>query len=277
MPAIDNLTRAGGDRYADKKKVLGVIALALADGFSDIEVRRFFGLKAGDVVSLNRRKRMGNAKAPAFYKAMIEAFKAGALEDLTKGRRVLVDGVWVDRPNKGLNVGGVLRLGKVPCSGFRLTACDGVGVSLASRGIEIERVPADPTGLYIYFMMNPVDFAAYGAAFMAAGWRHPVAPGLDGPESVGLLYGPLPGAVLNQSYPVPWPTAAGGASSAVVDTQIKSSEADDFGGPYCWAYVDADGVTKRVKWQGQDTGGGGFRLVVEVLDTFWCELNGVVP
>ena len=69
----------GGDRYAGKRLVIQAIEDALAAIENGREIREFFGLSAGRLLTQKHRARWAEVKAPAIYDAMVEGMTEGAL------------------------------------------------------------------------------------------------------------------------------------------------------------------------------------------------------
>jgi len=129
-----NLTRAGGDRYKDKRALIAVIREALEGALLDAEVRRWAGLPQGAPVSAARKRRMAKQKAPAVYDGIVLGLTRGAGEPFVS---------WVTgsdglqrKVKGGVNFGGVMKFGTIKPHSLGLVAVDVFGVSLASRGIE---------------------------------------------------------------------------------------------------------------------------------------------
>lgn len=80
-----NLIRAGGDRTKGKKLVIAAIEKALREMPDGREIRKFFGLHAGQLLKDKHRARWAKVKAPVVYDAMVEAM---ADEVVTDGERM---------------------------------------------------------------------------------------------------------------------------------------------------------------------------------------------
>lgn len=79
-----NLIRAGGDRTKGKKLVIAAIEKALREMPDGREIRKFFGLHAGQLLKDKHRARWAKVKAPIVYDAMVETM---AGEVATSGDR----------------------------------------------------------------------------------------------------------------------------------------------------------------------------------------------
>lgn len=72
--SLANLVQApGGDRYAGKRMVLEAIETALAGVENGREIRKFFGLSAGRLLTQKHRARWAKVKAQVVYDAMVLA------------------------------------------------------------------------------------------------------------------------------------------------------------------------------------------------------------
>lgn len=141
-----NLTRAGGDRYKDKRALIAVIREALEEGLTDAEIRKWSGLKPASEVSQARRRRMARQKAPAVYDGIIQGLTRGAGEPFES---------WVfgsdglqRRQKGGVNFGGVMKFGTIKPQSLQVLACDVYGVQLAGRGIVPYQVQVQDNGWY---------------------------------------------------------------------------------------------------------------------------------
>lgn len=279
----DNLLlgRSGGDRYADKKMIMEKIRDAMAPAFSEPEVRRFYGKAKDAEVTDLMRLRMAKAKARPVYEGMIEAFKAAASETLG-GSFWGWDGEkfdWIE--TKGLNFGGVLRLGMVPKTTLRVIASNEGEGDLKEAGVTIYKRPLPPNGVYVVTgTSGPPGHQGYKAEMMAAGWKDMDDwPRKSGGGWFGAVYwGPIEGGVIGQQVTLPYPPSAGGAAAFSINNFFQNSIDVESEEPYCWCFVDPlSGLEKRVHWVNQQVSVSGRRLKAEILETFWCELNGVVP
>lgn len=79
-----NLIRVGGDRTKGKKLVIAAIEKALREIPDGSEIRKFFGLHAGQLLKDKHRARWAKVKAPVVYDAMVETM---AGEVATSGDR----------------------------------------------------------------------------------------------------------------------------------------------------------------------------------------------
>lgn len=245
LPAsLANLTRAGGDRFEDRRAMIAIIREALRVSLLDAEIRRYFRLQDGEPVTEAKRRRMARQKAPRVWQAMVNAWLIAAGEPLKK----LVqqpDGSFRKRRG-GLNFGGIMRIGRAPPVDLAIRATDEFGVSLASRGIEIYQKPVQGSGYR----------------------RYPLWANLPGFWPVG-----SPDVIAANGYAY---VIIAGNAERVVFQRDGTKGADDI--YRAWFYVDPGQGEKRVRWKklaGQAS--GVMRLKTEILDTFWCELNGVTP
>lgn len=239
---LANLTRAGGDRYADKRALLAVIRGALEESLSDAEIRKFYGLKPGAPVSLAKRRRMARMKAGPVYDGLIAGLIAGATSPFE---------YWEQGQGGGVNFGGIMKFGTRAPKNFDLEAVDQWDVSLESRGVAIYQKPVPVNG---YYASRATPAAGY-FEFDGAYWLGPV---------------PFENLVGGQGF-----YAAGGGWVNVDPVRWGTKGADDV--TRAWYYVEpGDGVERRVKWKGETWQSlGRPRIKAQILEAFWCELNGL--
>lgn len=256
---------SGGDRWADKKKIVMVISGVLVDSLSDIDVRRFFGMAPSDLVTVNKRRRMARLKAPLVYDSMIEAVLLASSEEITgtytgwawKNSAVvyLTDqhfsgmvwdgGKWVSRVEKtGLNFGGIMRAGMCKREKLNLTACDSSGVPIGQLGAFVPfKSPAMANGVYVRAQFARSLWPSRRSAVLGAGWFLAWEPGEYGgfedipPGPVNILYGPLAGASIDDQVMLPWPDSLLEIKLYPFVVNYKAANSKDgVGNEYKWAF-----------------------------------------
>lgn len=170
MPnGLANLTRSGGDRYADKRKLLSVIAAALEVHLTDAEVRRWAGIEQGGAVPVAKRKRMAKQKAVVVYEAMIAGMIAGACEPLESWEQG--QGGSLRKVRGGVNFGGVLKFGQADERKLKITARDVFGEDLEARGIVPYQLEVAPNGwVEVLGHMEWVHNGTLGADGVTRAW-----------------------------------------------------------------------------------------------------------
>lgn len=249
---LANLTRAGGDRYADKRALLAVIRGALEESLSDAEIRKFYGLKPGAPVSLAKRRRMARMKSGPVYDGLIDGLIAGATEPF----EYYEPGQFgpVHKRDGGVNFGGIFRFGTWHPQSVSVVAVDQWGVSLASRGIATYQKEVPANGYYATRATAAPGYFLFAGAY----WLGPI-PWSDLVAGQGFYQNPA-----NQT---------GWVNVDLVRWGTKG--ADDV--TRAWYYVEpGDGIERRVKWQSMGGPAAGLpRMKAKILEAFWCELNGM--
>lgn len=248
-----NLTRAGGDRHKDKKALIAVIEAVLVDSFSDAEIRRHFGLEVLDEISAEHREKLARSKAAGVYAAILDGWRAGMMGDL--------------RLTGGVNIGGILRIGKIKAAGLVLVAEDIFGGDLKELGVPIYRRATLDNGYYAE-RVGIVSGSAVEAQLLALGWV------LHWAGSGTLFYGPVVASVWGQVVQVP---AIGGGMVAWPAYYRRWGTKNKTGpGFYVWAYRDAGGVEHPVHWRKIKINKVGNRLKSKIPNRFWADLNNVI-
>lgn len=246
---LANLTRAGGDRFKDKRALLAVIRGALEEALSDAEIRKFYGLKPGAPVSLAKRRRMARMKAGPVWDGLIGGLIAGACEPF----EYYEPGQYgpVHKRDGGVNFGGIMKFGTWHPKTVSVVAVDQWGVSLESRGVAMYQKQVPENG---YYATRATPGAGY-FEFAGAYWKGPIP------------YASLVGGV---GYYEP-----GGGWVNVELVRFGTKGADDV--TRAWYYVEpGDGIERRVTWRRMGGPAAGLpRQKALILEAFWCELNGL--
>lgn len=219
--------RDGGDRFADKRRLIALIAATLKANYTDLEVREAFGVGRRVVVSDAMRERMAAAKAPIVYRAIVRAFGAAAGESLAS-------------PSGGLFLPGVCRVGMKPREPVAVAWVDDWGAPCSESPEEGERLmfkrETYKNGRYVAFSVamglpdNP--WVALLGDFLAAGWFVPWWMQTENPVyQWGLVYGPLKSGEI-----APWP--AGGQCPLPVEYWRLGWKNYKTGKNEAWAYYD---------------------------------------
>lgn len=249
---LANLTRAGGDRYADKRALLAIIRGALEESLTDAEIRRFYGLKPGAEVTAARRRRMARMKSGPFYDGLIDALIAGALEPFEYWETP--PGGLPYKQRGGVNFGGIFRFGTYHPKSVSVVAVDQWDVSLSSRGVAMYQKPVPENGYYATRAAPAAGYFEFGGEY----WLGPI-PFAD------LVAGQ--GFYTNQANQTGW--------VPVDSIRWGTKGVDDV--TRAWYYVEpGDGVERRVVWKGSAVDVAGMqRFKAVILDSFWAELNGL--
>lgn len=297
----ENLALAsGGDRWADRAKIVSAMAQELKTALSDAEVRAYFRVK---IIEPKMRDRMARHKAELLYGAIVAALVEGATELVTapftgwawkNGAVVYLvnarfEGLvwnaalrkWVDRVEKsGLNIPGFMRAGMYPAEKLNLTACNAMGAKLSdSWAGEPFKVPAMKNGVYASALFSRMLWPARKAQMIGAGWKLPTDAGfyLDtGTADVFIVYGPIAGAEVGDVVSVPWVNNTGGVYQIQKAADwVRDHPKDESGNEYEWAYGPHMNppFLEKVKWRAFPELTGGVELRVWFSDKFTAELN----
>lgn len=246
-----------GSRNVDQDRLIEVIRLSLEADMLDGDVRRALWLEDGDEVTPAFREVAARKKARAVYLAILAGWRTGMAGSLDNGG--------------GVRIGDMMRLG------------GRASHNVALRGSNEDCVVDGVLGAVKYkrdTFSNGWYVSAYGgrvgpgplqsSALLALGWF----PSWDGLGAVGfeypaLWYGPLNGV---GPHVVPFPS---GDSSVLAAFKRWGTKKPDDSGYYAWAYLDDDGIERRVVWTGGGALNGSTRLKAEVVNGFFLELNGI--
>ena len=248
-----NLVRTGGDRHQGKRALIAVIEASLAAELSDAEVRRHYGLEVSDEIRPAHRARMAAIKAPATYAAILDGWRAGMMGDL--------------KETGGVNIGGILRIGKIKAAGLAIVAEDDAGQSLEQLGVPIFQRDTYANGFYAVMVGN-VAGSPSEAQLLALGWFRSWAGGS------ALWFGPFAGVVWGDVVQVP--KIGGGTVGYPVRFERWGTKKKSGAGFYVWAYVDGAGNERRVRWREVRINKVGNRLKSKIPNRFWADLNGVI-
>lgn len=255
--------RTGGDRWADKRAIVNLIAATLEANYTDLEVREAFGFGRDRPVTVGMRQRMARAKAPAVYDAIMGAFRAGASEELRRYEYNSAAGA-VELTRGGLLLPGIARIG------LKLSELVAVGFT-DDWGNQCSEDPGPGKRLMYkretykdgYYAALSIAMHANGTwapwfdEFIAAGWFVPWWAASPVPSyQWGLVYGPVPDDEVNFGggfvrASIPWPPSGGNTLVDVTHWKLGSRNYGT-GKNEAWAYLDEEQMfcerMVRVRW-----------------------------
>lgn len=279
--------RTGGDRWADTRAIVEIIAATLAENYTDLEVREAFGLGRDRPVTPGMRSRMARAKAPKVFDAMMAAWRAGACEELWSSQYNPVTGA-VDTVRGGLLLPGLARIGLKLRDLVAVSFTDDWGATCAEvpgpgqRAMYKRETYKD--GYYAIFTIAVHSEAGGGAEwfddFIAAGWFVPWWAASPVPAyQWAVAFGPVPEDQVifgggNVRASVPWP-ASGGNTLFNVQYWKLGTRNYETGINEAWAYLDNEAwmCERMVNVQWARSEGDEFRLVCIPSDDFMAEIN----
>ena len=279
--------RTGGDRWADSRAIVEIIAATLAENYTDLEVREAFGIGRNRPVTPGMRSRMARAKAPKVFEAMMGAWRAGACEELWRSQYNPATGA-VDTVRGGLLLPGLARIGLKLRDLVAVSFTDDWGATCAEvpgpgqRAMYKRETYKDGYYAALTIAVNsPADtFAPFFGDFIAAGWFVPWwAESPVQNYQWGLVFGPVPEDKIifgggNVRASVPWPSSAGNTLFDVSHWKLGARNYET-GTNEAWAYMDNQQMMcermVNVKWARSE--GDEFRLVCIPSDDFMVEIN----